>query len=130
MPRTLIRDLAEHAGEQVTVHGWINTLRLQRKIQFVLIRDHTGVVQVTNKRSEPASEVEAILQHGAPVESAVTVVGTVVDNPSVKLGGVELIPTTVEVVNRAEPSLPIRQDSGSITAWTGDSSICATPPAI
>ena len=74
MPRTLIRDLAEHVGEQVTVHGWINTLRLQRKIQFVLIRDHTGVVQVTNKRSEPASEIEAILQHGAPLESAVTVV--------------------------------------------------------
>jgi len=80
--------------------------------EFVLIRDHTGVVQVTNKRTEPASEIEAVLQHGAPVESAVTVVGTVADNPAVKLGGLELIPTSVQVVNRAEPSLPIRQDSG------------------
>jgi hypothetical protein len=57
MRRTLIRDLAEHVGEQVT-----------------------------NNCSEPASEVEAILQYGAPLESAVTVV----DNPAVKLGGVEL----------------------------------------
>lgn len=112
MPRTLVRDLAKHVGEEVTVHGWINTLRLQRKIQFVLIRDHTGLVQVTNKRTEPASEVESIFEHGAPLESAVTVVGKVVDNPAVKLGGVELIPTSVQVVNRAEPALPIQPDSG------------------
>src|ERR671916_1421931 len=86
MPRTLVRDLAKHVGEQVTVHGWINTLCRQRKIQFVLVRDHTGLVQVTNKRTEPASEVESIFEHGAPLESAVTVVGKVVDNPAVKLG--------------------------------------------
>ncbi|HEY6422236.1 MAG TPA: aspartate--tRNA(Asn) ligase [Pseudonocardiaceae bacterium] len=112
MPRTLVRDLPKHVGEEVTVHGWINTLRLQRKIQFVLVRDHTGMVQVTNKRSTPPTEVETTFEHGAPLESAVTVVGTVVENPVVKLGGVELIPTSVQVVNRAEPSLPIQQDSG------------------
>lgn len=112
MPRTLVRDLAKHVGEEVTVCGWISTLRLQRKIQFVLVRDHTGVVQVTNKRTEPVSEVETIFEHGAPLESAVTVVGTVVNNPVVKLGGVELIPTSVQVVNRAEPALPIQPDSG------------------
>jgi nondiscriminating aspartyl-tRNA synthetase len=112
MPRTLIRDLFKHVGDEVTVYGWINTLRLQRKIQFVLVRDHTGLVQVTNKRTEPASSVETTFEHGAPPESAVKVTGTVVENPVVKLGGIELMPTSVEVVNKAEPSLPIQQDSG------------------
>lgn len=112
MPRTLVRDLAKHVGEEVTVYGWINTLRLQRKIQFVVVRDHTGMVQVTNKRTEPASDIETTFESGAPLESAVKVTGTVVDNPVVKLGGVELVPSRVEVVGRAEPSLPIQEDSG------------------
>lgn len=112
MPRTLIRDLPKHVGQEVTVHGWIDTLRLQRRIQFVLVRDHTGLVQVTQKRTDPATDIELTFEHDAPLESAVTIVGTVVDNPVVKLGGVELIPTSVTVVNRAEPSLPIQEDSG------------------
>jgi aspartyl/asparaginyl-tRNA synthetase len=50
MPRTLVHDLRTHVGQEVTVYGWVNTLRLQRRIQFILVRDHTGMVQVTHKR--------------------------------------------------------------------------------
>ena len=50
MSRTLIRELSGRLGEEVTVFGWVNTLRLQRALQFVIVRDHTGAVQVTNKR--------------------------------------------------------------------------------
>lgn len=50
MTRTLVRDLRSHLDETVSVYGWVNTLRLQRRIQFVLVRDHTGTVQVTHPR--------------------------------------------------------------------------------
>src|SRR5438105_3101444 len=47
-----------------------------------------------------------------PLESAVKVTGTVVDNPVVNLGGLEIVPASIEVVNRAETPLPINERSG------------------
>jgi nondiscriminating aspartyl-tRNA synthetase len=112
MARTLVRDLPAHIGEEVTVYGWVNTLRLQRKVQFVLVRDHTGMVQVTHKRPEGGSALEEMIEHGMPVESAVKVTGNVVENPVVKLGGLEIVPTSIEVANRADTPLPINEMSG------------------
>jgi nondiscriminating aspartyl-tRNA synthetase len=112
MPRTLVRDLRPHVGQQVTVYGWVNTLRLQRKIQFVLVRDHTGMVQVTHKRPDGGSALEDLIEHGMPIESAVKVTGTVVDNPVVNLGSLEIIPDTIEVVNQADSPLPINDQTG------------------
>ncbi|HWR47277.1 MAG TPA: aspartate--tRNA(Asn) ligase [Pseudonocardiaceae bacterium] len=112
MPRTLVRDLCAHIGQQVTVYGWVNTLRLQRKIQFVLVRDHTGMTQVTHKRPEVGSDLEDLIEHEMPIESAVKVTGTVVDNKVVNLGGLEIIPESIEVTNRADSPLPINEQTG------------------
>lgn len=112
MPRTLVRDLRAHIDQQVTVYGWVNTLRLQRKIQFVLVRDHTGMVQVTHKRPDDDSSLEERIEHGMPLESAVKVTGTVQDNPVVNLGGLEIIPDTIEVINAADTPLPINDETG------------------
>jgi aspartyl/asparaginyl-tRNA synthetase len=105
--RTLVADLRGHIGETVTIAGWVKTLRLQSKMQFVLVADHTGTVQITSKRGGP---LEAVLD-GLSVESAVRVTGVVTDNPIVNLGGLEIIPSQVTVANRADSPLPI--DSGS-----------------
>ena len=48
--RTLVRDLRGKLDETVVVYGWVNTLRLQRVMQFVILRDPTGMVQVVNRR--------------------------------------------------------------------------------
>ena len=47
-----------------------------------------------------------------PVESAVKVTGTVVDNKVVNLGGLEIIPESIEVTNRADTPLPINEQAG------------------
>jgi aspartyl-tRNA synthetase len=107
-----VRDLRPHVGQQVTVYGWVNTLRLQRKIQFVLVRDHTGMVQVTHKRADGGSVLEDLIEHEMPIESAVKVTGTVVDNKMVNLGGLEIIPESIEVINRADSPLPINDQTG------------------
>ncbi|MCC9306775.1 aspartate--tRNA(Asn) ligase [Kitasatospora sp. RB6PN24] len=107
--RTLVRDLRSRIGRTVTVCGWVQTSRLQSVMQFVLVRDHTGTVQVTHRRD--GGEVEAVLD-GAATESAVRVTGRVVDNPVVKLGGLELVPEAVEVVAPATAPLPIDEQSG------------------
>jgi len=49
-PRILVADLHRHVGETVSIAGWAQTLRLQRAVQFVIVRDHTGAVQVTHHR--------------------------------------------------------------------------------
>ena len=72
MTRTLVRDLRQHIDETVTVYGWINTLRLQRRIQFVLVRDHTGTTQITHRRGGEGDAIEATLEN-VSVESAVKI---------------------------------------------------------
>ncbi|MFF7632411.1 aspartate--tRNA(Asn) ligase [Kitasatospora sp. NPDC008050] len=107
--RTHVADLAGHTGETVTVAGWVQTLRLQSTMQFVLVRDHTGVVQVTHRKA--ADELTDLLE-SLTTESAVRITGRVVANPVVKLGGLELVPESVELLNRAAAPLPIDEHSG------------------
>jgi aspartyl-tRNA synthetase len=104
MIRVPVASLREHVGEIVTVAGWVQTLRLQRAMQFVLVRDHTGTVQVTHRRD--GTPIEAELER-LTVESAVRVTGVVTDNPVVSLGGLELLPERVIVENRAATPLPV-----------------------
>jgi len=110
MTRILVADLGDHIGETVKVAGWVNTLRLQRAMQFVLVRDHTGVVQVTWKRD--GGELEDLLD-GLTIESAVVITGQVVANPIVALGGLEIIPAAVEVAGRAQAPLPVDEHTGA-----------------
>ena len=104
MIRLPVASLREHVGETVTIAGWVQTLRLQRAMQFVLVRDHTGTVQVTHRRD--GTPIEAELER-LTVESAVRVTGVVADNPVVSLGGLEMLPERVVVENRAATPLPI-----------------------
>jgi aspartyl/asparaginyl-tRNA synthetase len=109
MIRTTIAGLRGHVGETVTIAGWSQVLRLQRAMQFVVVRDHTGTVQVTHRRD--GGPVEAALD-GLTAESAVRVTGRVKANPVVSLGGLELIPDEVVVENRAHAPLPIDARTG------------------
>jgi aspartyl-tRNA synthetase len=109
MIRTSVADLPGHVGETVTIAGWVQTLRLQRAMQFVLVRDHTGTVQLTRRRDGTALEDE--LERLTP-ESAVRVTGKVVANEVVSLGGLEIIPEQVTVENRAATPLPIDDKTG------------------
>jgi aspartyl-tRNA synthetase len=110
--RVLVADLRKHVGETVSVSGWVNTLRLQRTMQFVLVRDHTGMTQVTHRRGGESDPLERQLE-GISLESAVRITGQVLDNPVVNLGGLEIVPMSVEVLNRAQAPLPIDEHTGS-----------------
>lgn len=123
--RTHVADLAGHTGELVTVAGWVQTLRLQSTMQFVLVRDHTGVVQVTHRKG--ADELTDLLD-SLTTESAVRITGRVVANPVVKLGGLELLPESVELLNRAAYLLPIDEHPGPNPGSTGASWTCAAGP--
>lgn len=107
--RVHVSDLREHVGRTVTVCGWVNALRLQRTMQFVIVRDNTGMMQVTHKRDN--GPLEAQLEALTP-ESAVKITGRIVDAAQVNLGGLELIPEAIEVLNPAAAPLPIDEHTG------------------
>ncbi len=113
MKRTSIRDLTSLNGEAVTLCGWIEALRSQKRMQFLVIRDHTGSVQVVNERSTNPG-LTAVIDN-LTAESAVEVTGKVVMNPAVKLGGLEVVAQSIAITNKAETPLPLGDTSSSET---------------
>lgn len=100
--------IADIKEGQVEVQGWIENLRDKKNMQFVVIRDLSGKIQITVVKSE-TPEVAEIFSH-ATLESTVKVIGRAVKNEYVKLGGIEIIPDSVEITSRAE-ALPIGPES-------------------
>jgi len=109
MIRVPIADLPAHVGEDVSIAGWVHALRLQRAMQFVVVRDHTGMVQLTWRRD--GGPVEKALE-GLTMESAVRVTGRVAANGLVKAGGIEVFPAEVTVEALAEAPLPLDDHTG------------------
>jgi aspartyl/asparaginyl-tRNA synthetase len=109
MIRTPVAGLHARVGETVTIAGWVQALRLQRAMQFVIVRDHTGTVQVTHRRDGTA--LDSTLE-GLTAESAVRITGRILANPVVSLGGLELIPETVTISNLARTPLPVDDRTG------------------
>ena len=119
--RTLIRDLsALPNGEEVTVSGWVDTVRDQKKVQFVILHDESGAVQLVNPASRPEDDAE----HASPESlartetissltagSMLTVNGTLAHDERVKLGGLEVKISRVNVESLSLPELPIANDS-------------------
>jgi len=105
MERTNIGDLRKVVGQKVKIQGWLQTLRDQKKMQFLILRDRTGLVQVAFWKGGDAALAEKIST--LTVESALTITGTVVDNPVVKLGGLEIQLETVDVEALAETPLTL-----------------------
>jgi nondiscriminating aspartyl-tRNA synthetase len=110
VPRTLIADLQTKVDESVQLRGWVNAVRDQKRMQFLIVRDETGLAQVALEKADPPSELNRIVSELAP-ESAVTITGRVAADERVKLGGIELRLEALEVDAPAEPELPVTPES-------------------
>src|SRR5215216_8158703 len=106
MERTLIRDAREKVGEQVCLRGFVQTVRNQKAVQFIVLRDHTGLLQVVAERSESNMYANELIA-GLTRESAIEVTGVVMNNPNVKLGGLEVQLQTLSVEAMSDATLPI-----------------------
>ena len=100
--------ISEIKPGKVEFQGWIENLRDKKSMQFIVIRDLSGKVQVTVVKEENPAIAEIF--SGATLESTVKITGTAVANEYVKLGGIEVVPETVEITSHAD-ALPIAEDS-------------------
>lgn len=115
-----MKNLAALSDGPVTVSGWVETVRDQKKVQFVVLRDESGAVQLVNPAvREVDPEVEGSAERLATTEaisalahgSFITVTGELKHDERVKLGGIEVKVATLEVVTAANPETPIAADS-------------------
>ena len=115
MTRTLIKQLSTLADGPVSVSGWVDTVRDQKKVQFVVLRDESGAVQLVHPRAqalegEPVVDPIAETISGLSAGSFITVTGELKKDERVKLGGLEVRIESIDVVSVALES-PIAADS-------------------
>lgn len=111
MARTAVADLRSHLDETVELRGWVQAVRDQKRMQFVVLRDEAGLAQLILDKDDPPSELNETISALTP-ESAVTVTGLVVADERVKLGGLEIRLASLTVESPAEPELPVTAESG------------------
>ena len=103
-PIVEIRNVSQHAGEEVLIQGWLYNLRESGKLLFPLFRDGTGIIQgVVVKKAVPPELFEA-MRH-LTQESSVRVTGQVRADQRAP-GGFELDVSGLEVVQRVPPEDP------------------------
>jgi aspartyl-tRNA synthetase len=103
----------EMGGEHVTLAGWVHEIRDLGGIMFVLLRDREGIAQITLfKKTTPSELIEAAKNLSR--ESVITVSGEV--KPEKKApGGYEIIPTRINLLNKAASPLPM-DTTGKVSA--------------
>lgn len=99
-------ELKNYADKEIVFEGFVDAIRDIKWVQFVVLRDNTGKVQMTIEKSLESNKEMVELISTLPLESTVKVNCKVVMNPNVKLNGMELIPTKIEVTSKSENELP------------------------
>jgi aspartyl-tRNA synthetase len=98
---------SNHAGQSVTLSGWVNRRRDHGGLVFFDLRDRTGLVQGAVNPHLP----KEILDLGANLrmewvlqgEGAVQLRPDGMTNPKMKTGEIEIIATNVKVLNPSKP---------------------------
>ena len=98
-----VNELSNHLNEEIVFSGFVDAVRDKKWVMFVILRDATGKVQLTIEKSEETNKPLLDIMSEVTVDSTVRVVGKVVSNEAVKLGGLEIIPSTIEVTSEALP---------------------------
>ncbi|NMB45988.1 MAG: asparagine--tRNA ligase [Firmicutes bacterium] len=100
MGQAYIEELSQYEGQEVTIKGWVYNRRSSGKIQFLLVRDGTGMVQAVMVKKEVSPETFALGRELAQ-ESSIIVKGIVRPDERAP-GGYELTLTDLELVHMAD----------------------------
>jgi nondiscriminating aspartyl-tRNA synthetase len=119
MERKLIKFMPQCIGEKVRIAGFVERVRELKTVQFIILQDGSGSVQVTNVLDRPANSLEQ--ETGIHIAdeirrltpgSAVEIFGTVSENSAVKLYGLEIVPSCIITHSLAEAPLPFTSNAG------------------
>ncbi|MDI9485222.1 MAG: asparagine--tRNA ligase [Bacillota bacterium] len=100
MEHVYLKHIGEHVGKEVEIRGWLYNKRSSGKIQFLIIRDGTDMIQGVLVKSEVSEEIFAAAKT-LTQESSLVVRGVVREEPR-SLSGYELSITDLEIIQIAE----------------------------
>lgn len=107
MERTYISDVKKFADKQVKLAGFVENFRDGKAMAFMVLKDITGKVQVTIEKELHPDWTDMLAQ--ITPDSVVTVTGKVAISEFVKMGGVEIIPDSINIESIAA-ALPIARE--------------------
>ena len=97
----------DNFNKEITVSGFVESLRDLPYVQFIVIRNGTERLQITIEKENEKMQVLIPIVSSLTLESTIKVTGILLENPKVKLNGMELIPSQIEVTSVSFPELPI-----------------------
>lgn len=104
MQRTYIGNLRNlEESSEVEIAGWTQEIRILKNLIFIVLRDHTGLIQVTVKRSDLENSEDLLSLNR---ESVIEVEGKL-NKKSVSKFGMEISASRIIILNRSEAPLPL-----------------------
>jgi nondiscriminating aspartyl-tRNA synthetase len=102
--RTYIKEAFEKEGE-VELFGWVQDTRDLSKVRFIVLRDISSRIQICGIKNQTDDKIFDLMDELSR-ESVIRVKGVLKDSKQAP-GGKELNPLELEIIARAEHSLPI-----------------------
>jgi asparaginyl-tRNA synthetase len=104
-PPVYVADIAQHDGQEVTLHGWLHHRASKGKLHFLKLRDGTGIIQCVVFKGNVTPEVFFEADH-LPQETSLTVRGLVKKDERAPIG-YELDVRDLQVVARPSQEFPL-----------------------
>lgn len=106
MKKIYIKDIKTYVNQEISLAAFVENIRILQYVVFIVLTDNTGKIQVTIERNE---ENEYLVKEAEKltIYSTIKVVGKVLENEKVKLGGMEIIPSKIEITSLADNNFPI-----------------------
>ena len=92
-------------GKEVVLSGWVHDIRLLGGINFLLLRDKDGILQVTIRKGETSKKILDVVNN-LHQEDVISVKGKVIKSKIAK-AGVEIIPSEIEIISKSDVPLPL-----------------------
>ncbi|MFV0275026.1 MAG: aspartate--tRNA(Asn) ligase [Bacilli bacterium] len=100
-----IDKLSLNFNNEVTISGFVDTIRDLQYVQFLVIRDNTGKVQATIEKNDENKELNEIVST-LTNESTVYITGIIYENEKVKLNKMELFPSNIDITSLSDENIP------------------------
>ena len=101
-----LKDLDKYIDQEIEIQGFVDNIRNLQWVQFLIIRDNTSKLQVTIEKSEEQNKELVEIVNNLNIESTIKIKGKLIKNEKVKLNGMELIPSSIEVTSKSNEELP------------------------
>lgn len=105
-----IEKLNNYYDQDIEIQGFVDRIRDLQYVQFLIIKDSTGKVQITIEKNDDNKNLNEIVSSLTP-DSTLLIKGIVKENSKVKLNGMEIIPSSITITSKSSEELPLNYNN-------------------